>query len=316
MSPPPSRGGVLPPNDYSNPGTHTTSVPNPDGSSNVYVHHISHGGPSQSAPPPTQMPQMFGIPYPMPMPTPPPPPMYAPYPAYPYPPPPLPSYGAPYYHQQHQQPTVIFLNQKEEKKEEKIPEKKPEKKPEPPKPEPPKPAPEPPKPAPVPVAQPPRLPPKRKGPQEFSKFSIASVIMFFLALVFGIVCVFKSYEAFDAREAGVGIEDDEYIVNRTIAMGTGAASTLCFTIAILGAFYAGMRHMSKSDGRKGHCCMGGFLMAGGVIFCLVFIIELIVLVLAFDSENVIYPEIIWSALIGSILSWMLMFGYSEMARRV
>ena len=36
--------------------------------------------------------------------------------------------------------------------------------------------------------------------------------MFFLALVFGIVCVFKSYEAFDAREAGVGIEDDEYIV--------------------------------------------------------------------------------------------------------
>jgi len=140
--------------------------------------------------------------------------------------------------------------------------------------------------------------------------------MFFLALVFGIVCVFKSYEAFDAREAGVDIEDDEYIVNRTIAMGTGAASTLCFTIAILGAFYAGMRHMSKSDGTKGHCCMGGFLMAGGVIFCLVFIIELIVLVLAFDSENVIYPEIIWSALIGSILSWMLMFGYSEMARRV
>jgi hypothetical protein len=74
--------------------------------------------------------------------------------------------------------------------------------------------------------------------------------------------------------------------------------------------------MSKSDGRKGHCCMGGFLMAGGVIFCLVFIIDLIVLVLAFDSENAIYPEIIWSALIGSILSWMLMFGYSEMARRV
>lgn len=289
---------------YSTQGPHTTSVPNPDGSSNIYVHHISHGAPAQSAPPPPpQMPQMFGIPYPMPMPTPPPPPMYAPYPAYSCHPPPQ-SYG--YYQQHQQQPTVIVLNHKEEKKKD------------PPKPETPKPAPPKPVPAPVlPKPAPPKpapAPPKRRGPQQFSRFSIASVIMFFLGLVFGIFCVFKFYESFDAREAGVETSDEEFIVNRTVAIGTAGASALCFTIAILGAFYAGLRHKSKGDG-GGHCCMGGFLISGGIIFCLTCINELIVLVLAFDRENVIYPEVVWSALIGNIISWMLMFGYSEMARR-
>ncbi|KAL3815872.1 hypothetical protein ACHAXA_010262 [Cyclostephanos tholiformis] len=288
---------------YSTPGTHT-SVPNSDGSSNIYVHHISHGAPAQSAaPPPPQMPQMFGIPYPMPMPTPPPPPMYVPYPAYSCHPPPQP-YG---YYQQQQQPAVIVVSQQEERKEEK---KKDEVKKVTPKPEAPKPAP----PKPAPPKEEKKPPPKPKGPQQFSRFSIASVIMFFLGLVFGIFCVFKSYESFDSREAGVDTSDEDYIVNRTVAIGTGGASTLCFTIAILGAFYAGMRHKSKGDGGA-HCCMGGFLIAGGVIFCLTCINELIILVLAFDSENVIYPEVVWSALIGNIISWMLMFGYSEMARR-
>jgi len=50
---------------------HTTSVPNRDGSSTAYVHHISHEAPpSNPAPPPRpqpRMPQMMGIPYPMPV---------------------------------------------------------------------------------------------------------------------------------------------------------------------------------------------------------------------------------------------------------
>ena len=141
--------------------------------------------------------------------------------------------------------------------------------------------------------------------------------MFFLALIFGIVCVFKAYESFDARESGIDIKNAAYEVSRTIALGTGGASTLCFTIAILLSFYAGMRHKEKAPpGASNHCCMGGFLIAACVTFCLTFINELIVLVLAFNVNQVIYPEVVWSALIGSILSWMLMFGYSEMARRI
>jgi hypothetical protein len=146
--------------------------------------------------------------------------------------------------------------------------------------------------------------------------------MFFLALIFGIVCVFKAYESFDVREEAGSIDmnitnDERFEVSRTIAIGTGGASTLCFTIAILLSFYAGMRHKEKAPpGASSHCCMGGFLIAACVIFCLTFINELIVLVLAFNIDQVIYPEVVWSALIGSILSWMLMFGYSEMARRI
>ena len=182
----------------------------------------------------------------------------------------------------------------------------------------PRPAPAPP-PAVVPSGPPPdaakQPPPKKLGPQKFSKFSVVSVIIFFLALIFGIACVIKTYEAFDGREAGLTHDDEEYVVDRTVAVGTGAAATLCFTIATLCSFYAGMRHKSRSKSKKTHCCAGGLVIAAWIIFCLTFVNDLIILVLAFDGDNVIYPEVVWSALIGSILSWMLMFGFSEITRR-
>ena len=143
-----------------------------------------------------------------------------------------------------------------------------------------------------------------------------SIIVFFLALVFGLACVFKTYEAYDWRMAGLDPEDEDYAVARAVAVGCGGAATLCFVIATLCSFYAGMRHKSKSRGNKKHCCLGGLVIAGWILFCLCFINALIILVLAFDDENVIYPEVVWTALIGSVLSWMMMFGYSEMARRL
>ncbi len=325
MSPPPP---MLPPSSYSIPGTHTTTEKNPDGSSTVYVHHINHGAsaaPQAQAPPPPQMqmPQMFGVPYPMPMPMPTPTPMYSPYPA--YPPPPPSSFGCPYHplqhQQQHHQPRVIVISdeppksqpKKEEKKEEKKKEEKKEEKK---------------KESPPPIPPPPPPPPPLQvvdkdletesddmGPQQFSKFSITSVIMFFVALAFSIVCVIKTYEAFDHYEAGVDTSsDEEYSLNRTVAISTGGASVLAFTIATFCSFYAGMRHRHHGHG-DGHCCLDGFIIAGWVIYCIAFINDLIILVLAFDEDNVIYPEVVWSALIVSIFAWMLMFGFSEIARR-
>mmetsp|Transcript_2669 Transcript_2669/g.4757 ORF Transcript_2669/g.4757 Transcript_2669/m.4757 type:complete len:299 (-) Transcript_2669:218-1114(-) len=296
---------------------HARSVPNPDGSSTIYVHHLSHGAPATPTPPPPpqmqmQMQPMMGIPYPMPMMSPPPPPqpMYSPYPSYP---PPPPSYGCSHYYQQQQyqqqrQPNVIVIQneppkppKKEEKKEEKKEdkkdppkeEKKEEKKDEEKKKDDP--------------------PPEPKGPQQFSKFSIVSIIVFALALIFGIACVCKTYEAYDGRIAGLPNDHEDYVVDRTVAVGTGGASVLSFTISTLCSFYAGMKHKAKA--KREHCCQAGFVIASWIIFCLTFINALIILVLAFDEENIIYPEVVWSALVGSILSWMLMFGYSEMARR-
>lgn len=153
--------------------------------------------------------------------------------------------------------------------------------------------------------------------------------MFVLALVFGTVCVVKTYEAYDwlllhhrrtdTDDDRDPDDDEDYVIVRTVAIGTGTAATLCFIIATLSSFYAGMRHTAKSDTKKkkmgGGGCLGGLVIAGWIVFCLTFINDLIILVLAFDGKNAIYPEVVWTALVGSILSWMFMFGYSEVARR-
>ena len=98
-----------PPGGCDGGGTHTyTNSTNPDGSSNIYVHHISHGTrAAQPQQPQMQMPQMMGIPYPMQTPS------YAP--LYPYPPPPS-SYGC--QHQQ-QQPRVVIMTADKPKKDKK-----------------------------------------------------------------------------------------------------------------------------------------------------------------------------------------------------
>jgi len=320
---------------------------NPDGSSNVYVHHI-HGErsrPSQpkqqqyaQAPAPVQqaMPQFMPYPMPIPMPTPP-TPMYPP----PYPGmyPPAFGAGSPY-----QRPTVIVMNGDKENR-------KPNtaktpcggggegggacSKPKPAAAAAPKPAPQP-QAAPPPAPRPPpqeeyyddeedQYPPQQNAPpkrRKFSGASIASVIIFALGTTFGIVSVTQSYAAFETREQytdNVVPRDShdyaEYHVDRTMALAAGCAATLCFTIATLTSFYSGMRHRSRGAGNPAHCCLGGFLVAGWIIFCLTFINDLIILVLAFDEENVIYPEVVITALSGSLLAWMLMFGYSEIARR-
>lgn len=171
-----------------------------------------------------------------------------------------------------------------------------------------------------------QLPPQQGAPppkrRKFSGASIASVIIFMLGTTFGIVSVTESYAAFETREkyADNIVPSDshdyaEYHVDRTMALSAGCAATLCFTIATLTSFYSGLRHRSRGPGKPAHCCLGGFLVAGWIIFCLTFINDLIILVLAFDEENVIYPEVVITALAGSLLAWMLMFGYSEIARR-
>ena len=288
----------------------TTAIPNPDGSSTIFVHHM-HGAQTQSAPQPQpQMPQMYGVPFPMPVMTPPPPPMYAPYPAY----------GYPYYPQQQQQPTVIVIDQgalnpppKEVKKEEKKPEKKPE---------PPKPAPEPPKPAPappIPAPAPKKAPPKPKGPQKASIYTINGAILFCFALVFGTACIAVTYKADDERkEAEANGDEDlsdnsEYRTSRTVALSLGCITSFCFTLATISMAFAGKQYKKNA---KGSCCLDAFVIAAWIIFFLTFIYNLILIVLAFSPENVTYPGVVLVGFAGCILSWLLMLGYSELARQL
>ena len=258
-------------------GVTSQTVHTPGGSSTVYVHHINH----QSPPPPPPLPQQpvqVGIPFGCAHFSPPMQPYY------------------PYSYPQPQAPTVVVVNAAGDHKSGGGKggggdgDKKGDASPKPPSPKPP------------------------KGPQKFSPLSTASIIIFLIGLIMGIVCVVKTYGAYEHRQSET-TDREAYIICRTVALGTGAAGTMCFTISTLLSFYAGTHHKMKNEDKKGSCCLGGFLIAGWIIFCLTFINNLVIMVLAFDDDNVIYPELVWSALIGSMLSWMLMFGFSEMARR-
>ena len=183
-----------------------------------------------------------------------------------------------------------------------------------------KPAPEPPK-APPPEKK--KEPEPPKGPQKFSKFSLASVIICFVAILFSIVTIKKSYNAEEERlqskEAGEDKSDNEaYVDNRTVALAMGAASILCFTVATLCSFYAGMKHKMRNKmagKRKKHCCLSGFLIASWIVFVMTFLLDLTIMVVAFNDSQVIYPEVVVVGFMGSVFAWMLMFGYSELARR-
>ncbi|KAL7535121.1 hypothetical protein ACHAXR_006285 [Thalassiosira sp. AJA248-18] len=307
---------------------------------NVYVHHIQHGAPAPQPPPQPYL-NVNGMSIPMPAP----PPMYNPYTGY--------SPQCQYYNQPQQpkQPNIIYIGGKP-------PEPPPKETIErDPKPEPAPPKQEPPKvekteevkledltPVPVPVVVAPAeetktaednktdndTPPEEKKassePQAFSKFSIASLCLTAISLMLGTGCILKTYEAHDEREDGMELEiEDEqntdYLYTRNVALGMGAASTLCFTIATLCSFYAGIRHNNNSlrlgivKKKSKYCCLAGFAIAGWVLFCLTFIADLTLVLLTLDETNVIKPELVFGACFGSLLSWLLMFAYSEMARR-
>lgn len=73
-----------------------------------------------------------------------------------------------------------------------------------------------------------------------------------------------------------------------MAPASGVASLSMFTITTLCSFYAGMRDLSRAEAE--HCCQASFLVASWIVFALTFSNALIVLVMAFDKDMVIYPE--------------------------
>lgn len=173
----------------------------------------------------------------------------------------------------------------------------------------------------------------------FHPISFVSIIFFVIASILGFICVAKIYDVFESsmnanttdnnnNNSNNYYENDQdldehildyLVVHRTVALGMGAASILMFSIAFLLSFYAGMRYRLQSKKKKKskpkNCCLGGLLIAAWILFCLTFINGLIILVLAFDEEARIYPEVALSAVIGNMASWICMFGYSQLARR-
>jgi hypothetical protein len=234
---------------------------------------------------------------------------------------PYPAYVYPQPQQQQQQQVIIIKNElpkpppppKEEKKKE-------EKKKEEPKPEPPPPPP----PPPVITKE---LEIEEFEPQNRSKLSYASLLLSFLGFVLGIACIAETYKAGNARHEAEEAAHENYnddlssvIVDdsfNTIVLRLGSISSFFYFMATLCSWLAGSRHVKKViDEVDETCVMKTVLIAGWVAFAIAFTTSLIVMMLALDEENAVLPGGVWTGFIMYLVSWMLMYGYSEMARKM
>lgn len=154
----------------------------------------------------------------------------------------------------------------------------------------------------------------KKGPKSFSSILLVSIIFVSIGSLLGFICVGKVYDVFEHSMESDYVSE-YFVVNRQVALGIGAFATLCYCIAFMLAFYAGMKYKIKQQKKKKQCCRDGLLIAAWVIFCLTSINNLIILILAFDEEARIYPEVALCAVIGSIVAWLFVFGWAEMTRR-
>ncbi len=220
---------------------------------------------------------------------------------------PMPMNPYPYGGFPQQGPTVVIINQREEPEED--PPKPEPPKPEPPKPEPPKP--EPPKPEPKPDVKKPEPPtPKRPPKDEMSPLGISSVIIFVIGFIMGIVCIAKTEQAHEA----IYYEEDNYMTIRNTALASGAIGIACMAISTILAFIAGITHKLQRKVEGSGCCVRSSLIAAWIFFGITFVCGLVVLVLGF-AGNTIHIELVTTAFIGCVVSWVLMFGWSEMTRR-
>lgn len=139
----------------------------------------------------------------------------------------------------------------------------------------------------------------------------------------GICAVVRSNDAYEAHidyeEETSGLKSgtlyETWQMARNTALGTGAAAVVCFSLAFLLVFWSGVNHKMKRKMTSGFV-MSGTLISGWIVFALTFLVDIVVLVLAFDEDNVVYPEVVWAAFIGNVVSWLLMLTHSELARRV
>ena len=240
-------------------------------------------------------------------------------PMYATPPPPMgPGYNCynPYGMGGPQQPTVVYMNQQPQQptKVSTPPPKKVEEEEEP------KSDPNPPPPPPPPPVTPP--PPPKPTTDEMTPICIASIIIACLAFIMGILCLVKTDEAYHAyityEENGNGNESsvlfESWQMCRNIALGAGASCVSIYSLAFLLVFWSGMQHKMRRKVVSG-CCMTFVLIGAWILFAFSFVVDVVVLVLAFDVDNVVYPEIVWAAFIGHSVAWLGMLVNSEIARR-
>jgi hypothetical protein len=138
----------------------------------------------------------------------------------------------------------------------------------------------------------------------------------------GIFCLVKSKQSYQHylsyEKDGNGNESsllfENWQMTRNIALGAGASFVCIYSFAFLLIFWAGMLHKQQRKVVSG-CGMTLFLIGAWVVFAFSCVVDVVILVLAFDQDNVVYIEIVWAAFVGHVVSWLAMLVNEEMARR-
>lgn len=174
------------------------------------------------------------------------------------------------------------------------------------------------KPTATPKSSPP--PPSKDESPRRSIYTINSFFLFCIALIFGTATTAMTYEAdYDRLQAtSVGDEDftdnEDYLSHRSVAIGLGFVTVFCFNIATVCVWIAGSIY--RKGYKERNCCLDTFMIAGGIIFAVTLMYDIIVLVLSFDMTNIMYPGVVVAGFCGSIFAWLLVLIYSEIARQL
>lgn len=107
---------------------------------------------------------------------------------------------------------------------------------------------------------------------------------------------------------------DTWQMSRNIALGAGASCVSILSLAFILIFWSGMQHKQRRH-VVSTCTMTFFLIGAWILFAFSFVVDVVVLVLAFDEDNVVYPEIVWAAFLGHCLAWLCMLVNEELSRR-
>lgn len=107
----------------------------------------------------------------------------------------------------------------------------------------------------------------------------------------------------------------EYAAHRQATVGLGFATVVAFTFATVCSFFAGVRHQKGVKHKKEHGAQAFFLIASWILFATTFLMDVVILIMALNPDTPPYAPGVALGYVGSICSWCLMFGYSELTRR-
>ena len=115
--------------------------------------------------------------------------------------------------------------------------------------------------------------------------------------------------------AAAAADSGQCASHRRDAVAVGFTTVVAFTLATLGSLFAGVQNENVSSYKKKHALQVFALVISCVLLAVCFLSNLVILTMALDPDTRPITLGVIVCYSGNIISWVLMFGYSEMTRR-